>query len=149
MAYTPTTWATGDTVTATKLNKIEQGIANAGSAMIVNVVNNALDKTYTEIYDAITSGVPVYMRYGYGSSESFSETQTLAPIVAAYRYSDSVYRVAVNSPSFWFQISSIQNKYNLFGPAVALFATSSASGYPTFYLVVCVNETSLHEISSL
>ena len=30
MAYTPTTWVTGDTVTATKMNKIENGIANAG-----------------------------------------------------------------------------------------------------------------------
>ena len=30
MSYTPTTWTTGDTITATKLNKIEQGIANAG-----------------------------------------------------------------------------------------------------------------------
>ena len=30
MAYTPTSWTTGDTITATKLNKIEQGIANAG-----------------------------------------------------------------------------------------------------------------------
>lgn len=30
MAYTPTTWNTGDTINATKLNKIEQGIANAG-----------------------------------------------------------------------------------------------------------------------
>ena len=31
MAYTPTTWTTGDTVTATKMNKIENGIANAGN----------------------------------------------------------------------------------------------------------------------
>lgn len=30
MSYTPTTWTTGDTITATKLNKIEQGVANAG-----------------------------------------------------------------------------------------------------------------------
>jgi len=29
MAYTPTTWKTGDKVTAEKLNKIEQGIADA------------------------------------------------------------------------------------------------------------------------
>jgi len=29
-SYTPTTWATGDIITATKLNNIEQGIANAG-----------------------------------------------------------------------------------------------------------------------
>ena len=30
MSYTPTTWTTGDTITATKLNKMEQGIAGAG-----------------------------------------------------------------------------------------------------------------------
>ena len=30
MSYTPTTWTTGDTITATKLNKIEQGIADSG-----------------------------------------------------------------------------------------------------------------------
>lgn len=30
MSYTPTTWTTGDTITATALNKIEQGIAGAG-----------------------------------------------------------------------------------------------------------------------
>lgn len=29
-SYTPTTWVTGDIITATKLNNIEQGIANAG-----------------------------------------------------------------------------------------------------------------------
>lgn len=35
MAYTPTTWNTGDDVTATKLNKIENGIANAGGYDLV------------------------------------------------------------------------------------------------------------------
>lgn len=30
MAYTPTEWATGDVITAQKLNKMEQGIASAG-----------------------------------------------------------------------------------------------------------------------
>ena len=30
MAYTPTTWTTGDTITATAMNKIENGIAGAG-----------------------------------------------------------------------------------------------------------------------
>ena len=30
MAYNPTTWQTGDTITATAMNKIENGIANAG-----------------------------------------------------------------------------------------------------------------------
>lgn len=31
MSYTPTTWTTGDTVDATAMNKIENGIANAGN----------------------------------------------------------------------------------------------------------------------
>ena len=30
MSYTPTNWTTGDTITATALNKIENGIASAG-----------------------------------------------------------------------------------------------------------------------
>lgn len=30
MSYTPTTWTTGDTITATAMNKIENGIADAG-----------------------------------------------------------------------------------------------------------------------
>ena len=37
MAYTPTNWVTGDTVTATKLNKLEQGVANAGGAAAVRL----------------------------------------------------------------------------------------------------------------
>lgn len=30
MSYTPTTWTTGDTITASAMNKIENGIAGAG-----------------------------------------------------------------------------------------------------------------------
>lgn len=30
MAYNPTEWKCGDTITAEKLNKMEDGIANAG-----------------------------------------------------------------------------------------------------------------------
>ena len=30
MAYTPTTWNNGDIITAEKLNKIENGVAQAG-----------------------------------------------------------------------------------------------------------------------
>ena len=39
MSYTPTTWATGDTITATKLNKIENGIASAGGYDLVIVAD--------------------------------------------------------------------------------------------------------------
>ena len=35
MAYTPTVWQTGDTITAEKLNKLENGVANTGGYDIV------------------------------------------------------------------------------------------------------------------
>lgn len=44
MAYTPTVWATGDVITAEKLNKAEQGIAAAGPVMIPAEYNA---ETYT------------------------------------------------------------------------------------------------------
>ena len=52
MAYTPTTWVAGDTVTATKLNKIENGIANAGSVATVRLSAsgyNVSSKTFGHI----------------------------------------------------------------------------------------------------
>ena len=58
MSYTPTTWAAGDTVTSAKLNKIEQGITNAGVLVVnvnVDIGNNiaTLDRTWQEINDAV------------------------------------------------------------------------------------------------
>ena len=37
MSYTPTTWTTGDTITATKLNKMEQGIASGGYDLVLSI----------------------------------------------------------------------------------------------------------------
>jgi len=36
MSYTPTVWKAGDTVTSTKLNKLENGIANNG-ILVANI----------------------------------------------------------------------------------------------------------------
>ena len=52
MSYTPTNWATGDVITAEKLNKLEQGVASGGGVLIVTGTNGTLDKTWQEIYDA-------------------------------------------------------------------------------------------------
>ena len=37
MSYTPTTWQSGDVITSTKLNKLEQGVA--GNILIVDIIN--------------------------------------------------------------------------------------------------------------
>ena len=58
MAYTPTVWATGDVITAEKLNKAEQGIAAAYEIV-------ALTPTY---------GTPVYGEYNNYVPVEFAET---------------------------------------------------------------------------
>ena len=56
MSYTPTNWKAGDTVTSAKLNKMEQGIANNGGILRVNIHNIdgslVADKTWQQIKDA-------------------------------------------------------------------------------------------------
>lgn len=63
MSYTPTVWKSGDVVTSTKLNKIEQGIANAGGgggAFFVPITYQSgattAGKTAGEIVTAIANG---------------------------------------------------------------------------------------------
>lgn len=43
MSYTPTTWNTGDTITPSALNKIENGIADAGGGGVASVRISATD----------------------------------------------------------------------------------------------------------
>ena len=71
MAYEPTVWACGDTITADKLNKLENGLAECcggGSApLVVHVVESEqlcggepllmLDKTWQEIRNAFPNVV--------------------------------------------------------------------------------------------
>lgn len=74
MAYTPTEWETGDVITAEKLNKAEEGIADAGPYMIPIVVDGndlVLQASYDDlvehknsivvgIYDALDGDHPEY-----------------------------------------------------------------------------------------
>ena len=77
MDYTPTNWKTGDSVTAKKLNKIEQAVASAsGTNLITDViypessnrstpVNSYLNKTVREL---ITAYPNVYARIDHGDN---------------------------------------------------------------------------------
>lgn len=72
MSYTPTTWTTGDTITASAMNKIENGIANAGSgydAVIrlthgdnsgqdvpANLTPSIISGTYAALYAKLSNG---------------------------------------------------------------------------------------------
>lgn len=54
MSYNKHTWATGNVVGAVDLNRMEQGIEDAGSGqvLVVTDTDGTLDKTWQEIYDA-------------------------------------------------------------------------------------------------
>ena len=132
MAYTPTTWVTGDTVTATKMNKIENGIANAGSAAIVTETNNTLDKTFAEIYDLVHSGTPCYIKRLDGEAESDLDSSyvyhiQLMPIVAIYKYNDN-YRIYASHAMG----SVSQSSIFIGSPAIVTYQVSSSDDYPTF-----------------
>ena len=61
MSYTPKTWQTGDTITATAMNNIEQGIANAGGSpwdaviRLTHAANSGAD-TLVNLTPSIVSG---------------------------------------------------------------------------------------------
>ena len=62
MAYTPTNWQTGDTITAQKLNKLENGVASGGDNFLVTLTPTGettatSDKSSSEIIAAIKQGM--------------------------------------------------------------------------------------------
>ena len=56
MSYTPTEWKNGDTITATAMNKIENGIAGAGNNVIVQLSATGYS-TVTACYGYIVYGI--------------------------------------------------------------------------------------------
>ena len=145
MAYTPTTWETGDVITSQKLNKIENGVANTNPLIVTQTsMNNVtrLDRTVQQIYDAIISGRPVYFKYSYGGEFSnFSGQLHLAPITTVYHYAytDQI-RIIINKNSYTYNLS---DKYYLFKPAVLIYKAEDVDEYPSYYCTVVPNNNAL------
>lgn len=143
MAYTPTTWTTGDTITASALNKIEQGIADGGGgAVIITDDGTALDKTYAEIYDLINSGTPCYISWtGYGSDSDldsdYSYNVCLMPICYVYKYDDT-YRIIAYCGK-----SESGDNTIIGSPCTYTYQVSSSDEYPTFLKKASVRSTAL------
>ena len=97
MSYEKHTWETGETITADKLNNLENGVASSGSGSgIFEIVatgdedSKTLDKTWKEIVDAFDSGricyildntesgiTMTYLVYGHTYNSLISEDQYL------------------------------------------------------------------------
>ena len=118
MSYEPTNWKTGDVVTAAKLNKLENGVAEGGGggsgALIVNINTDletgvmTMDKTWHEIFDA-----PYCVMKSVTTSGAY---QSGFAVVAYTANTDGVaYNVIIAS-----------------GSSVQIFTTDSPDGYPMY-----------------
>lgn len=94
MSYTPTTWAAGDTVTAAKLNKLEQGVASSG-VLVVNITwadgTATCDKTASEMFTAYRNG-------GVNLIEEGEDWGNVCSIVYA-EFEDGEYSFYVENPT--------------------------------------------------
>lgn len=135
MSYTPHTWVDNETITAEKLNNIEDGVQEAaqsgGGGMLVHISDGTLDKTFSEIWDALYAGTPVYLTYNYGAITDYESISWTCPITTAYKYNDAYNVMAVRHRS-----------WNVEGPASICFTASSADGYPEYAKTFTPSNTS-------
>lgn len=81
MAYTKTNWKDGDVISAEKMNKIEQGIEDAGASSgsgDVFVVDSSTP--FTEMYQAVQSGKAVLGKNGLVIPNLISENESSDPV---------------------------------------------------------------------
>lgn len=94
MAYEPTTWQAGDTVTSAKLNKIEQGIAKGGIRIVhlidTGEVSNAtqmpimrLDITPSDLEEMLNNGQMPML---------YTETESGINYISLYAYNIDLYQ---------------------------------------------------------
>ena len=99
--YTPTVWKNGDIITEQKLNKLEQGLEDAGCKIAkINVTLTAVgtsytctpDKTFAEVMALIEDGyIPVYL-FSEGDVHSVA-----LPHTAHTDSSDPSYGITINA----------------------------------------------------
>ncbi len=113
MAYTPTTWVTGDTITTSKLNKIEQGIVGAGCFLVKYQTNSmALNKTWQEIVDAAKEGKTPIL---YVEDEIDGTIYNYLHYFTHSYYNEELYGICFKN--------LVQNQ-------ISSFTTSTTNGYP-------------------
>lgn len=119
MAYEPTVWECGDTITAEKLNKLEEAVANSGGSepLVVGMTvkedipsagqtTYTLDKTWQEINGAFPN---VYI-------QDVDGKVTTKYSIDAIAFNESIPNYTVKS--------------NI--GVMTIFGSTSADGYPTY-----------------
>ncbi len=131
MTYSKNIWKNGDTITAEKLNNIEDGIADSMFVEIPCTVSEGsstyytLGKTWQEIYDLLQDGKILYFRHSKDftdppSSYSAFSFITIAAYTDARVYEGSLEYVVTSVGGTFRNASMMMN-----------FKTTKANGYPT------------------
>ena len=131
MSYIPTTWETGDVITAEKLNNMESGIANGEDLFVITAMNVAtetnprtqptLDKTFLEIADAIKAGKVVVLKINYEAEISFFVTEAMV----IYNNSE-IFNVLFNYNNVSI---SAQNKWHVINVGITIASNMTSSTF--------------------
>ena len=140
MSYTPTTWQTGDTITAEKLNNMESGIENVNEPFIVTVTGSSADKSYAEIVAAFEADKEVRLVinrrvYFLSGVEPAGVTFTYldqAQASANFVKIESGGRVYSSSKSFMLPVFEADN-----GKGLVVKNGVWAKGFPEPFIVTC------------
>lgn len=115
MSYEPTVWQTGDVVTAEKMNKLEQGVANSGGGgfllvhVLVSVSSATMDKTWNEINEALDNGIPAFAQTIDGDKVNI----------------DSIYSATINDGQYVVYAFSYEN-----ASSITFSSSNDPNGYP-------------------
>lgn len=135
MSYTPTQWGTGDTITASALNKIEQGIAGSGGGFPYCEV------TTTDFPSSSSNVVGYYSIYKKNGN-------TYEPVVSVSSLGTTLY-VFGNVTSQWAclfaPVPHIDNRHLFFSPGSGVTVTATSGGIASD--PVLINGGSYYEVT--
>ncbi len=117
MSYEKTTWQNGDTITAEKLNKIENGIAANSFSVIPTTINNenkmVLTKTWQELYDEF-NGDNIMIIYGENHFDNgVIVDNKFITYISAVGYQDAT---LADGDKFWQIICGETHQFKASGP---------------------------------
>ena len=98
MSYEKQTWTTGDTITAEKLNHMENGIKNYSNVEVIQVVNNSVLLTYADmpkLLESFNNGKIILLRVSFDNYLYVGYVQILTFNPAEYGNPNSYFIQAI------------------------------------------------------
>lgn len=101
MSYEKHTWETGETITAEKLNNLEDGVASGGVGIfVVNDINGTLDATWNQIYQEIIANNKIIFVVVYSGSFDDGYYSYEKCIVDRVSFNDPYYSISVGAGTY-------------------------------------------------